>query len=126
MTKYITIVIVSFLMLGCGTKTPAVKAKKVTKQVATEKVQQIQEVQTVQEISSVENVTPAVEEPKIMTLPEGFREVKKLRRIGANVPKTCQEWSDGCNTCSREQGNQASCTVYTCETKAAFSCLKWQ
>ena len=105
---------VAFLMLGCGTKATAPKVKNETKQVVT------------QEVKEVKTVIQATKEPTKMTLPEGFKETKKLRPMDANVPQTCQEWSDGCNTCSRAGANQASCTVYTCENKAPFSCLKWQ
>jgi len=114
MIKYITLLMVAFLMLGCGTKATAPKVKNETKQVVT------------QEVKEVKTVVQATKEPTKMTLPEGFKETKKLRPMDANVPQTCQEWSDGCNTCSRAGANQASCTVYTCENKAPFSCLKWQ
>ncbi len=111
MVKYITLFVIAFLMLGCGTKTTSAKVKNQSKKIVT------------QEPKAVVKPTKKI---KRMTLPEGFKETKKLRPMDANVPKTCQEWSDGCNTCNRAGNNQASCTVYTCENKTAFSCLKWQ
>jgi len=63
---------------------------------------------------------------KRATLPKDFVEKKKLKRIGVNIPSTCKEWSDGCNTCSRKSTSQAYCTLYTCNNRAPFSCLKWQ
>ena len=111
MIKYITLFMVAFLLLGCGVKATSVKVNGQTKQGVT------------QELKTVTRMT---KQPRIMTLPEGFRESKKLKPIDVNVPKTCQEWSDGCNTCSRAKNNQANCTIYTCETKTPFSCLKWQ
>jgi hypothetical protein len=115
MIKYITLIIVAFLMIGCGAKATSTKVNKdTTKQTVTNKVIDTKEVIEVKK------------EPKRVTLPEGFKETKKLRPLEANVPTTCQEWSDGCNTCTRAGNNQASCTVYTCENKAPFSCLKWQ
>ena len=110
MIKYISLFMITFLMLGCGTKATVAKVKSETKHVVTE------------EVKEVKTVVQATK----MTLPEGFKEIKKLRAMDANVPQTCKEWSDGCNTCSRAANNQASCTIYTCETKAPFSCLKWQ
>ncbi len=111
MIKYTTLFVVAFLMLGCGAKATSAKVKSETKKIVT------------QESESVVKTTKKI---KRMTLPEGFKETKKLRPMDTNVPKTCREWSDGCNTCNRAKNNQASCTVYTCETKATFSCLKWQ
>ena len=107
MIKYITLVIVAILMIGCGTKATSTKVKMPTTKIVTNKIKEVKKL------------------PKRMTLPEGFKETKKLRPLESNVPKTCQEWSDGCNTCTRAENNQASCTVYTCENKAPFSCLKW-
>lgn len=104
MTKYIALLL-AFLMLGCGVKSTSPKIKSKTKPDVTQKSKTI---------------------IKRKRLPEGFREITKLRPIDANVPKTCQEWSDGCNTCTRAKDNQASCTIYTCENKSIFSCLKWQ
>ena len=113
MLKYIALFIVTFLMIGCAEKAASVNVKT-TKQTITQKVKESKK-------------TVAVKKsPKRMTLPDGFKETKKLRPLEANVPKTCQEWSDGCNTCERAGNKQASCTVYTCENKAPFSCLKWQ
>jgi len=102
MIKYISLLIIAVLMLGCGSR-PKVETA---------------EVQNV--VKKTKTVTEAP------TLPAGFKEKTKLRVIGANIPTTCQEWSDGCNTCSRAKNNQASCTIYTCENKGSFSCLKWQ
>jgi hypothetical protein len=105
---------IAFLIIGCGAKATSVKVKTSTKQ------------QVTQEIKEIKSVIEVKETQKKTTLPEGFKETKKLRPMNANVPQTCQEWSDGCNTCTRAGNNQASCTVYTCENKAPFSCLKWQ
>jgi len=105
---------IAFLMLGCGTKATVAEVKSETKHMVTE------------EVKEVKTVVQATKKPTKMTLPEGFKEIKKLRAMDANVPQTCKEWSDGCNTCSRAANNQASCTIYTCETKSPFSCLKWQ
>ena len=102
---------VAFLMLGCGAKATSAKVNSQTKHVITQ---------------NLKAVAQTTKQPRKMTLPEGFRESKKLRPIDVNVPKTCQDWSDGCNTCSRAKNNQANCTIYTCETKRPFSCLKWQ
>ena len=114
MIRYITLFMLTFLLLGCGTKTPSTEAKHETKQAVTK------------EVKELKNVVETKTKPKKMTLPEGFKETKKLRPMESNVPATCQEWSDGCNTCSRAGNNQASCTIYTCENKTPFSCLKWQ
>ena len=109
MIKYTTLFVVAFLMLGCGAKTTSTKLK--TNKIVTQKSK---------------DITKTRKKIKRMTLPEGFKETKKLRPMDTNVPKTCHEWSDGCNTCTRAKNNQASCTLYTCENKATFSCLKWQ
>ena len=114
MIKYIALLVVTFLMIGCGTKVTPTKTNTPTKQVVK------------QEIKETKSVMQVHKSPKKMTLPEGFKETKKLRPLETNVPTTCEEWSDGCNTCTRAGNNQASCTVYTCENKVPFSCLKWQ
>jgi negative regulator of sigma E activity len=100
-------------MVGCAIKTPSAKVNNGKKELNKEKIQKVNNVQKVKEV-------------KRKNLPEGFKEIKKLRPIKENVPATCQEWSDGCNTCTHAKNNQASCTIYTCETKGPFSCLKWQ
>jgi PBP1b-binding outer membrane lipoprotein LpoB len=112
MIKYVTIAVMAFLMLGCGSKAEVAKPKSTPQKVLKEVVKA--------DTTTVKTVT------KTPTLPAGFVEEKKLRAIGANVPKTCQEWSDGCNTCARAANNQANCTIYTCENRGPFSCLKWQ
>jgi negative regulator of sigma E activity len=99
-----------FLMIGCGTKTPSSEVNSNKKQTSTKEVKEPKKAVKV----------------KRMSLPEGFKETKKLRPLEPNVPVTCQEWSDGCNICTRAGNNQASCTIYTCENKGPFSCLKWQ
>ncbi len=109
MLKYITLFIVTFLMIGCVEKNISTDTKTSIKHTTTKKVKE-----------SKKTVV------KRVSLPEGFKETKKLRPLESNVPATCQEWSDGCNTCERAGNKQASCTIYTCENKAAFSCLKWQ
>jgi hypothetical protein len=114
MIKYITLLVVTFLMIGCGAKATSSKVNAPTKQTITK------------EGKKTKTPTKVKRETKRMTLPEGFKETKKLKPLESNVPKTCQEWSDGCNTCTRAGNNQASCTIYTCENKAPFSCLKWQ
>jgi hypothetical protein len=113
MMKYITLLVVTFLMIGCGAKATSAKVNSPTKQTLTKEAKETKIPIKVKQAT------------KRMTLPEGFKETKKLRPLEANVPKTCQEWSDGCNTCTRAGNNQASCTIYTCEDKTPFSCLKW-
>ena len=121
MIKYISIVIVALLMFGCNSKTEMVKAKVKTAKVQTSVAQS--------KVSStkVGTVKKAVkklrEEPK---LPAGFVEKKALKPMTPNVPSTCKMWSDGCNTCTRAVGGQASCTIYECSQEAHFSCLQWQ
>lgn len=112
MIKYANLLIVAFLILGCGSKT-----KIETPKVTTEKIETAEVKSVVKEAKTV---------TKAPSLPTGFKEEKKLRAIRANVPATCQEWSDGCNSCARAGNTQASCTIYTCDNKAPFSCLKWQ
>ncbi len=111
MIKYTSLLIVAFLMLGCGSKAN-IETPKTTTETAENVIQESK--------NKVKTVT------KAPSLPAGFKEEKKLRAIGANVPSTCQEWSDGCNSCARAGNGQASCTIYTCDNKAPFSCLKWQ
>ena len=111
MIKYITLSMVVFLIVGCGAKATSTNINTNIKQTVTQKVKSTVKVKR---------------EPRRMTLPESFKEIKKLRPLEGNIPKTCQEWSDGCNRCTRAGENQASCTVYSCENKVAFSCLKWQ
>lgn len=112
MIKYITAFTVAILMLGCEVKTMSPKVNITTKQQVTPQ--------------KVNTVVKTIKKPMRMSLPEGFKEVKKLRPLKSNVPKDCKEWSDGCNVCTRAGNHKASCTVYTCEKKAPFSCLKWQ
>jgi len=114
MIKYIALFMVAFLIIGCGTKAASTKVETPTTKTVTKNFTETKSTVKVKEV------------PKRMTLPEGFKETKKLRPLESNVPKTCEEWSDGCNTCTRAGNNKASCTVYTCENKTPFSCLKWQ
>lgn len=111
MKKYISIVILAFLMFGCSEKTEIVTPKIDTPSVTKE-------------------VTPSKKEVKTLTeapaLPAGFVEKKALKPLDPMIPPSCKEWSDGCNTCTRANRDQASCTLYTCENKGAFSCLRWE
>ena len=108
MIKYVTITVMAFLMLGCATKTEVAPASQTPQKV----------------IKSADKVVKSAN--KAPSLPAGFVEEKKIKALDPTIPKTCQEWSDGCNTCSRAGNKQANCTVYTCEKKVPFSCLKWQ
>ena len=116
MIKFITLVSIALLMLGCN-----IKSENVAPELTLPSTTTAPKVEAVSKVST--KVKTVVKTP---SLPAGFKEEKKLRPIGANVPATCQEWSDGCNSCSRAGKGQASCTIYTCENKAPFSCLKWQ
>lgn len=44
------------------------------------------------------------------------------------VPKNCQAWFDGCNSCSRSENNQAICTQLYCFVYRAqdFRCTQWK
>ncbi|MBU1668212.1 hypothetical protein KKC13_07305 [bacterium] len=110
MTKYISVIIVALFMHGCSGKT----------EVATPKV----EAPMTKEADSIKKEVKTLQKDPV--LPAGFVEKKVMKPMDSNVPQDCQEWSDGCNTCTRAENNQASCTVYTCDNKGAFSCLKWQ
>ena len=60
-------------------------------------------------------------EPSVVT----HSEKTKLMSISSAIPKKCQMWSDGCNTCTRKNSRKASCTTYKCESNIKFSCLQW-
>jgi hypothetical protein len=130
MIKNLYIFIITFILVGCDSKNELVKPMVIENNKVEMNIGMRAPVEIVQEakVTFQEEVKPQkikVIEKKL-TLPTNFIEEKKLKPIGRNIPSTCQEWSDGCNTCSRARGNQASCTIYTCNNKAPFSCLKWQ
>lgn len=107
MKQYLWLLTISLFMMSCGVKTEITQPQS-----------------TISETKEVAKaLTTTQKEPK---LPVGFVEEKKLQPITANVPPSCQEWSDGCNSCTRTNNNQANCTIYTCENKGPFSCLRWQ
>ena len=58
-------------------------------------------------------------------LPADYKEETKLMPIKGNIPKSCQMWTDGCNTCTRAKKRKAECTTYKCESNIKFSCLQW-
>jgi len=133
----LSIILIAFIFIGCNSKNELLQSK-VNIEEKVETVQKIENVKKIEklhqriEIPTKENVkevipkkTFNITEPKF-SLPIGYVEEKKLQVIKNNVPSTCQEWSDGCNTCTRTSQNQANCTVYSCENQAPFSCLRWQ
>jgi len=45
----------------------------------------------------------------------------------SNIPNSCIEWFDGCNSCARVgTDNIPSCTEISCKTYKAFKCTKWK
>jgi hypothetical protein len=112
------LLIVALFLVSCETKREKIQPKV--------KLNPITIVEVVEEarVIEVKNEIQPIKEK--LTLPVKFIEKKVLKSIKSNVPRTCQEWSDGCNICSRKNVGQASCTTYTCENQTAFSCLKWQ
>lgn len=45
----------------------------------------------------------------------------------SNIPESCLEWFDGCNSCARVgTDNIPSCTEISCDTYKAFKCTKWK
>jgi len=58
-------------------------------------------------------------------LPAGYKEETKLVSVKGNIPKSCQMWTDGCNTCTRAGKRKANCTLYKCQSNIKFSCLQW-
>jgi len=129
MIKYISIMLGTLFMLGCSATTEEVSTKV--------NAPIVQESNTIKKEITKTVATPIVEESKTLTkkvktlqkdpvLPAGYVEEKALKPLGSNVPLDCEEWSDGCNSCTRAGHHQASCTVNTCKNKGPFSCLRWQ
>ena len=138
--KFINIIIVAFLMLGCDSKTEMVQPKAATTDtiksatliktipqnihVITEtpiiKVQPVVQYRTIQ--TNMQEVKTLTQDP---VLPTGFKEETKRMPIKKSIPSSCQMWSDGCNTCTRMSRHQAECTVYKCNSNLKFSCLQW-
>lgn len=112
------LLMVALFIVGCESKSKILQPKV--------NLTPIQTVEIVEEAKVMEVKKEIKPIAKKLALPVGFIEKKIVKPIGFNVPKTCQEWSDGCNSCSRTDASQASCTTYTCQNQTAFSCLKWQ
>jgi uncharacterized lipoprotein NlpE involved in copper resistance len=122
--KISMLLIVALILVNCENKSEKVQPKvNLTPTAIVEVVQEAKVIEEVKVIEVKKEIQPIKEK---LALPDGFIEKKVLKPIGINVPKTCEEWSDGCNTCDRKKAGQASCTTYTCENQAPFSCLKWQ
>lgn len=119
--KISMLLMVALFIVGCESKSEKLQPKVNLTPIAT--VEIVEEAKVVEVVEVKKEIKPIVEK---LALPVGFIEKKIVKPIGLNVPKTCQEWSDGCNSCSRTNAGQASCTTYTCENQAPFSCLKWQ
>jgi len=43
----------------------------------------------------------------------------------SNIPESCIEWFDGCNSCSRVEGIPV-CTQKACDNYKEFKCTKWK
>mmetsp|Transcript_14777 Transcript_14777/g.20974 ORF Transcript_14777/g.20974 Transcript_14777/m.20974 type:complete len:310 (+) Transcript_14777:107-1036(+) len=55
---------------------------------------------------------------------ERFHETDDYTESTKSAPAKCQEWFDGCNTCSRsEPGNELSCTRMICDRTETPKCL---
>ncbi len=44
----------------------------------------------------------------------------------SNIPESCFEWFDGCNSCGRDAEGIPVCTEKACNTYKAFKCTKWK
>ena len=76
---------------------------------------------SVEESAYIDSSKGYSSEPSVVT----HSEKTKLMSVSSAIPKKCQVWTDGCNTCTRKNSRKASCTTYKCESNIKFSCLEW-
>ncbi len=49
-------------------------------------------------------------------------------QLNSDIPESCMEWFDGCNSCKRALDNDTppSCTELSCKVYDEFKCTKWR
>ncbi|MFT4079667.1 hypothetical protein [Rhodomicrobium lacus] len=73
-------------------------------------------------------VTASQSSSEAASLAEGDRRGPWLARFsvpGAQCPRLCVEWFDGCNNCSCGGGRIDVCTQHICFGRKRARCLRW-